>query len=82
MFGLTWKSETPNRSAAFAGYLHKMKRKHTAILPQWTKRWFSIEGANLKWYESKDSVEPNGILDLKQVTAISEFEKGAGGSFR
>jgi hypothetical protein len=60
----TKTKQKPVRSSSLAGYLWKMKRKHQLHLPQWDKRWFSIEGKSLKWYAKEDSTEASGQISL------------------
>ena len=83
MFGLGWNNggdKRPN-AGSFGGYLYKLKRKQKMVLSQWNRRWFSVEGMFLRWYDNESSVSPSGAVDLRQVTDISEFQTG-NGSFR
>ena len=80
MFGINWGNKESNNKESRGGYLYKLKRKQSLLLPQWNRRWFCLEGTYLKWYESKDSVEASGSVDLSQVTSIEEFDNGASGS--
>lgn len=64
---MKWAEKTngkENRSSSLSGYLWKMKRKHKLHLPQWNKRWFSIEGKALKWYSKEDSLQSSGEISL------------------
>lgn len=68
--------ETCNRTSSLCGYLWKMKRSHQKkmLIPQWNKRWFSIEGRLLKWYAVASSEESSGMVDLRFITSVSAFE--------
>ena len=65
-----------NRTSSLCGYLWKMKRSHQKkmLVTQWNKRWFSIEGRLLKWYALATSEKSSGMLDLRFITNVSEFE--------
>jgi len=62
------------RSCSLCGYLYKMKKEKKLLVPQWSKRWFSIEGKNLRWYHNSYDDEPSGSIDLKKVNYITRFE--------
>ena len=68
--------ETSVRGSSLCGYLWKMKRTHQKMIlvPQWNKRWFSIEGRMLKWYASASSDQSSGVVDLRFITNVSAFE--------
>lgn len=68
--------ETSTRSSSLCGYLWKMKRSHQKriLVPQWNKRWFSIEGRLLKWYTVAQAEESSGMVDLRFITNVSAFE--------
>jgi hypothetical protein len=66
------------RTASLAGYLWKMKRKHKFHLPQWNKRWFSIEGKFLKWYQKEDTKVASGEISLLDITSMNRFENSGG----
>lgn len=71
---LKWAEKTSNREtrpSSLAGYLWKMKRKHKLHLPQWNKRWFSIEGKLLKWYAKEDSKKESGQISLVVCFSIT-----------
>jgi len=77
MFSLDWKSGGDRANAgSFGGYLYKLKRKQKMVLSQWNRRYFSIEGTNLRWYENDATSTPSGAVDLSQVTDINEFQSG------
>jgi hypothetical protein len=82
MFSLDWKSggNTHQSAGSFGGYLYKLKRKQKMVLSQWNRRYFSIEGTNLRWYDSEGSSMPSGAVDLTQVTDINEFQSGQNSS--
>jgi hypothetical protein len=67
-----------SRAATLCGYLWKMKRapKMALLSPQWTRRFFSIEGRRLKWYDSESSTAEKGSVDLRTITGVSRFEPG------
>ena len=72
-----------NRTSSLCGYLWKMKRSHQKkmLVTQWNKRWFSIEGRLLKWYALATSEKSSGMLDLRFITNVSEFESSGVYSF-
>ena len=55
--------------ASHGGYLHKLKQSHKVLLPQWNRRWFSIEGRALRWYWSEPSgaEQCRGVIDLASI---------------
>lgn len=74
--------ESPSgRSASLSGYLWKMKREKKLVVPQWSKRWFSIEGRVLRWYNAANSENCSGEIELKDITRVSPFEAGGKGVF-
>ena len=44
-----------SRPSSYCGYLNKMSRtnSNSFILPAFQKRWFSIEGSDLRYYRSE-----------------------------
>jgi len=70
------------RGSSLSGFLWKMKREKKTVVPQWTKRWFSIEGRYLRWYHSSNSESASGSLELKVITGVSRFEAGDKGVYR
>ena len=48
------------------------------LVPQWNKRWFSIERHLLKWYASPQADKASGVVDLRFVTDIAAFEAQSG----
>lgn len=84
MFG--WGDSVPkeseqSRDASFSGYLWKMKREKKAVVPQWSKRWFSIEGRYLRWYSHANSESASGHIEFEQITGVCRFESGGGGVY-
>lgn len=79
--GTTFTTENYTRQCSLSGYLLKMKRHRKLLVPQWNRRWFSIEGKFLKWYETSTSEESSGSIDLKRVSYISRFEMQGAYSF-
>jgi PH domain len=80
---LSWMSGSKNESedtscrvSSLCGYLWKMKRSHhrMILVPQWNKRWFSIEGRLLKWYAAASSDHSSGMVDLRFITNVAAFE--------
>ena len=69
------------RPCSLCGYLYKMKRRRKLLVPQWNKRWFSIEGKYFRWYTNPTDEEPSGSLDLKKVSYITRFEMQGAYSF-
>ena len=80
--GLKNESDEPNpqRISSLNGFLWKMKRNHQkiALVPQWNKRWFSIEGKLLKWYPTPSAEKASGMVDLRFITSITKFESSLG----
>eukprot|EP01041_Mallomonas_annulata_P011044 gene11044-23087_t len=85
MFG--WGSSDPKEHesdqtrGSFSGYLWKMKRMKKTVVPQWTKRWYSIEGRYLRWYSSSTTEKLSGEIELASVTGVSRFEAGGKGVY-
>lgn len=77
---LSWinNSSTSARPSSLCGYLWKMKREKKVLIPQWNKRWFSIEGRKLRWYKSQNDDTFSGEIDLRDVTDISELQSDVG----
>ena len=42
MFGLFGSDGTSAEQQGFGGYLYKLKRKKSVLLPQWNKRYFFV----------------------------------------
>jgi PH domain len=68
--------DTSCRVSSLCGYLWKMKRSHhrMILVPQWNRRWFSIEGRLLKWYAAASSDHSSGMVDLRFITNVAAFE--------
>jgi hypothetical protein len=64
-----------------SGYLHKMKETERFLTPQWNKRFFSLEGCELKYYKSENSMEACKSINLLQIESIRRFENGDHGVF-
>ena len=62
------------------GYMWKLKRNQhkMSLIPQWNRRWFSIERHLLKWYASPQAEKASGVVDLRFVTDIASFESSGG----
>ena len=57
------------------GWLYKLKRNNiSSILPQWNKRYFTIEGMYLKWYKSSTSKEASNVINILEIDKVSKFE--------
>lgn len=68
------KSKCERQVSAIAGYLLKMKKVPKVLGNQWTKRWFTIEGTQMKWYKDARAEEPSGVVQLDSITNVAEFE--------
>jgi hypothetical protein len=68
LFGLIGKKI--ERTTTVQGYLWKMKRNIKLHLPQWNKRWFTIEGRQLKWYANDSVAEESGHINLSVIQLI------------
>ena len=69
------------RTSVLCGYLWKMKRNKKLMVPQWNKRFFSIEGKYLRWYKSHTDEHWSGFINLLTVTNIQQFEQQGSYSF-
>jgi hypothetical protein len=56
----------------------KRSQQKIILVPQWNKRWFSIERHLLKWYATPMAEKASGVVDLRFVTDIASFEAGGG----
>ena len=57
------------------GWLYKLKRNNiSSILPQWNKRYFTIEGMYLKWYKSSTSSNASSFIHILEIEKVSNFE--------
>lgn len=69
-----WSTGAPAANAArmssCSGYLWKMKKRQRVLIPQWNKRFFSLEGQYLRWYEDSSATTPNGCADLATVDEV------------
>ena len=63
----------PRPTAAVSGYLWKMKRTPRVLTPQWTRRFFVLEGRRLRWFESEAAEEERGSVDLRTLTGVSRY---------
>lgn len=82
MLSFMFGSEESNvRMSSLCGYLWKLKREKKNMVPQWNKRWFSIEGKFFRYYEQKDSKYPSATIDLRTVSDIDSVENQAPGMF-
>ena len=58
------------------GWLYKLKRNNiSSIIPQWNKRYFTIEGMYLKWYKSPTSSNASSFINILEIEKVSNFEK-------
>jgi len=56
-----------------------MKNKQSSsFVPNWTKRWFSIEGPELTWYAAQHTPESSGQILLKNIkhVGVVNYENG------
>lgn len=65
-----------------SGYLHKMKSEERLLASQWNKRFFALEGKELKYYQHESSSEASKVIDLLSIESIRRFENGDHGVFR
>lgn len=65
-----------------SGYLFKMKASERVLTPQWTKRFFALEGCDLKYYHHESSAEAAKVIPLLSVESVRRFENGDHGVFR
>lgn len=73
-----WLNEAHVPQPACAGYLWKKKQRVTTIstkytnslVPQWTKRYFTLEGMLLRWRWSSMSTEASGTIDLREICCL------------
>jgi hypothetical protein len=74
----------PPQHVVLSGYLEKMKKEPRMLLPQWNRRWISIEDLTLRWRgsESTPATSVSGEIPLKTITSVQSFESGAKGTFR
>mmetsp|Transcript_10434 Transcript_10434/g.10054 ORF Transcript_10434/g.10054 Transcript_10434/m.10054 type:complete len:509 (+) Transcript_10434:255-1781(+) len=77
------ETEVASRASSLCGFLWKMKRTHQkrVLIPQWNKRWFSIEGRLLKWYAGAGTEKSSGMIDLRFITNVCAFEASGVFSF-
>lgn len=64
-----------------SGYLHKMKSTERRLASQWNKRFFALEGKELKYYPHESSLEASKTIDLLSIESIRRFENGDHGVF-
>ena len=43
-------------------------------MPLWSKRFFSIEGSNVKYYRSEDSMKASGAVNFFEIRCVKPFE--------
>ncbi|KAJ0407257.1 hypothetical protein P43SY_008032 [Pythium insidiosum] len=65
-----------------SGYLHKMKATERVLTPQWNRRFFALEGRELKYYPNETSSEASKVIDLLSIESIRRFENGDHGVYR
>jgi hypothetical protein len=66
------------RMSSLSGWLWKMKKDTKILVPQYVKRWFSIEGKVLRYYDSAHSEHASGYVDLATVELIRSMESSIG----
>ncbi|RLN48975.1 hypothetical protein BBJ29_004084 [Phytophthora kernoviae] len=64
-----------------SGYLYKMKATERLLTPQWNKRFFTLEGMKLKYYQHENSQEASKVINLLAIESIRRFENGDHGVF-
>ncbi|RHY28330.1 hypothetical protein DYB32_006049 [Aphanomyces invadans] len=58
-----------------------MKREPKMLTSDWTRRWFSLEGKQLKYYQSKTSTDASKSIDLLSIESIRPFDSGDHGLY-
>ncbi|OQS03298.1 hypothetical protein THRCLA_04407 [Thraustotheca clavata] len=71
----------PEDGATISGYLNKMKQEQKLLTPSWTRRWFSLEGAELKYYSTEQSLIPSKVIDLLSIDSVRAFDTGDHGVY-
>ncbi|OQR92877.1 hypothetical protein ACHHYP_03126 [Achlya hypogyna] len=71
----------PEDGACISGYLNKMKHEQKLLTPSWTRRWFSLEGSELKYYGSEGSMIPSKVIDLLSIESVRPFDTGDHGVY-
>ncbi|TMW66744.1 hypothetical protein Poli38472_014056 [Pythium oligandrum] len=59
-----------------SGYLYKMKSTERVLVAQWTKRFFALEGRELKYYQHENAAEASKVIDLLEIESVRRFENG------
>ncbi|RHY09834.1 hypothetical protein DYB28_003933 [Aphanomyces astaci] len=67
--------------ATISGYLSKMKREPKMLTSDWTRRWFSLEGKQFKYYTSKSTTDASKSIDLLSIESIRPFDSGDHGLY-
>eukprot|EP00753_Platysulcus_tardus_P005997 PLAT13867.1.p1 GENE.PLAT13867.1~~PLAT13867.1.p1 ORF type:complete len:554 (-),score=142.55 PLAT13867.1:84-1745(-) len=71
-------STTDRMPATMAGYLHKRKRHHRRFTPDWNKRWFTIEGKELRYYSSSSASLPSGMVLFRRLRLVRHLKEEDG----
>jgi len=58
-----------------------MKRRQNKFSSIWNRRWFALDGRELKYFKSKRSDTPSSIIDLLSIQSIRPFEKDDQGMY-
>ena len=61
VLGLGSTKKPRSTAPAVSGYLWKMKRTPRVLTPQWTRRFFVLEGRRLRWFEN-EAAEVGGVV--------------------
>jgi hypothetical protein len=77
----TDEDDAGSRISSLGGYLWKLKQGQRLIVPQWNKRWFSIEGKYLRYYEYANSEECSGTIDLSTLESVQRVDSVVQGAF-
>nr|CCA20519.1 conserved hypothetical protein [Albugo laibachii Nc14] len=64
-----------------SGYLYKLKSHDTLLSPQWNRRYFALEGSDLKYYNNESASQASKTIDLLSIDSIRQFETGDHGVF-
>ncbi|EQC39692.1 hypothetical protein SDRG_03120 [Saprolegnia diclina VS20] len=71
----------PDDGACISGYLNKMKHEQKVLTPSWNRRWFALDGAELKYFGAKDSMIPSKVIDLLSIESVRPFDTGDHGVY-
>eukprot|EP01102_Stenamoeba_stenopodia_P014553 TRINITY_DN4843_c0_g1_i1.p1 TRINITY_DN4843_c0_g1~~TRINITY_DN4843_c0_g1_i1.p1 ORF type:complete len:271 (+),score=60.37 TRINITY_DN4843_c0_g1_i1:262-1074(+) len=73
-YAITAQADKASNNTRVTGYLTKLGK----IRKNWKKRWFVLEGWNLKYYTSEKETKPKGIIPLEDCFIKRSFDGEAG----